>query len=297
MKAKPLILGLVTTIATSAAIAAAHSADAEAATAADFSPTASMIFVTANIGRDYPNPSVVSGAMKRIKDNSWNVADEHPRFIGWQEIDEGDLSGDTADEMGLLKDIYRPEWGWQQTLHRTTADGTREPLHVPEVGHAAQKSGQRVAFGSEGLSGISPTRLITVTRYANQNISHLNTHFISRAFDSCPNNCAERRERWWALWNNLKEQVRIEHTDGFNVVITGDWNRRPVADGWSPADIHTAGRLVKNGGIDHIVAVPRFNWTVIKPKNPDGSFKQGEWSIGIEEAHVAHWVTLRFTQQ
>ncbi|MGH3863003.1 hypothetical protein [Actinokineospora sp.] len=141
--------------------------------------------------------------------------------------------------MGILKDIYRPEWGWQQTLHRTRADGTQEPLHAPEVAHAAQKSGQRVASGSESLAGISPTRFITVTRNANQNISHLNTHVIARAFDTCPGDCAERRERWWALWNNLKEQVSIERAAGFNVVITGDWNRRLAPDGWSPADIHS----------------------------------------------------------
>lgn len=76
-------------------------------------------------------------------------------------------------------------------------------------------------------------------------------------------------------------------------MITGDFNRRKVDNGWGPADVHFHAVHVKNGGLDHIVAIPRGGWKVVKLRNADGSFKQGEWWIGID-SHEAHWVKLQF---
>lgn len=289
MKARPLVLALATTVVAATAIVSAHSA-ASGATTATYSPTSPMVFVTANIGRNYAGGSKISEVMNRLRHHAYDVSNGRPRFIGWQEIDEDD----PAAEMAILKDVYPADGGWQRTLYRERPDGSLEPLKVPEVAHDAQKSGSRVAFGSSGMAGVSPTRWITVTRFRNQNISFLNTHFIAGAFDDCAN-CAERRERWWAHWDSLKAQVATEHNDGFNVVITGDFNRRPVDGGWTPANLHSRARHVKSGGLDHIVAVPRAGWSVTKPRYADGSFKQGEWWIGID-SHEAHWVTLQFQQ-
>jgi len=286
MKAKPVVLALVTAIAGWAAIALTHPA-AIAGTVAQ-SPTGAMIFVTANIGRKYDSGSKPTEVMKRLRHNLNDVSNGHPRFIGWQEIDEDD----PAAELNILKATYPSDGGWQRTLYRERPDGKREALKVPTVAHDAQKSDQRIAFGSSGMAHVSPTRWITVTRFKNQNLSEINTHFIAGAFDDCQN-CPERRKRWSALWDHLKEQVAKEHSAGFNVVVTGDFNRRAGSGGWSPANVHPSAHLVKSGGLDHIVAVPRAGWNVVKPRYANGSFKQGAWGIGID-SHKAQWVTLRF---
>ncbi|MGH3737638.1 MAG: hypothetical protein ACRDT6_18810 [Micromonosporaceae bacterium] len=288
MKAKPVVLGLVTAIAGWAALAISQQAALGATTT--YSPTSAMTFVTANIGRDYGSGSKITEVMTRIRHNLYDVSNGRPRYIGWQEIDEDD----PAAELSILKDVYKYDGGWERTLYRDP-DGIRVPLKVPNVAHDAQKSDQRVAFGSSGMDGISPTRWITITRYQNQNISQINTHFIAGAFKDCPT-CAERRDRWWAHWRSLKDQVAREHNAGFNVVLTGDFNRRPDPGGWNPTNVHPDARHVKNGGIDHIVAVPRGGWKVVKQRYANGSYQQGEWWIGID-THQAHWVKLRFLRQ
>lgn len=285
-----LAVGVAAALAGSAAVVALHST-ADAATS--YGPTAAMVFTTANIGRGYPGAGTVSTAMKRIRDNMYTVSGGHPRFVGFQEIDEGDDIGDTADEMGILKNVYQYDNGWQRTIYRTTKDGKQVNLRVPEVAHDAQKSYRRIAYGADGLKGASPTRFITVTRYANQNISLLNTHFIASAWGTCSDRCAERRARWNQLWDNLATQVTTEHNAGFDVVVTADWNRTVASR--NPASIATGASLVRSRKYDHIVALPRAGWKVVKVKRADGSYKQGEWSLGIDD-HRAEWVEIRFAQ-
>ncbi|WP_117210559.1 hypothetical protein [Allorhizocola rhizosphaerae] len=293
MKVSPIVLAFVTTIAAPAVIVSSPAAVAGPATLAPYPPTSPMVFVTANIGRDYTGgASKISSTLERIRGNVNNASNGRPRFIGWQEIDEDD----PAEEMQILKDVYPSDTGWERSLNRTLPDGTTQPLKVPAVAHDAQKTEHRVAFGSSGLESASPTRWITITRFDNQNISFINTHFIAGAFGDCDNRCAERLDRWKAHWESLKDQVAREHNAGYNVVVTGDFNRRKVAGGWTPASVHPDAHQVKDGGVDHIIAIPRQGWQVDKIRYADGSFKQGEWWIGID-SHEAHWVTLQFQQR
>jgi hypothetical protein len=194
--------------------------------------------------------------------------------------------------MNLLKDIYPWDIGWDRHLYRM-ADGVQVPLKVPAIAHSAQKSDERVAVGSEGLEGKSPFRWITIMRFDNQKISFINTHFIADAYNGdCGPPCVSR---WNTHWDNLKTQVTNERQAGYNIVLTGDFNRR-VNDHWSPANVNGNARLVKAGNVDFIIAIPNSGWKVEKVHNQDGSPQQGEWPIGIDH-HEAHWVKLKFSVQ
>lgn len=255
-----------------------------------------MSFTTANIGRDYKAKAEVVAVFDKIGD----VLDAQggPRFIGWQEIGEGDPCGGTC-EIDALEGRFKSAAGWDTRLPQgKRPDGGTETVKVPITSKDADGTNPsvRAVFASPGWAGVSPTRFVTVVFYPERNLSMVNTHFIASAW-SCGSEPAKRRDYWEKDWQVLKAEVAEEHTKGRNVMVTGDLNR-PRAPGkcnpaWDPTTLHADARIVGGVGIDYLFAVPAGGNKFVASKKADGTPKDGDIALGID-GHKAHWVSGRF---
>lgn len=256
---------------------------------------ASMTYVTANIGRDYAARSEMVAALDRVGDAL--DARSGPRFIGWQEIGEGDPCGASC-EIDALRARFASAQGWD-TRHPmgTRPTGGSERVKVPVTSKGANADVRvRAVFASPGWAGVSPTRFVTVVHYPSRNLSVINTHFIAGAW-SCRSEVARRRDYWRQAWNVLRAEVATEHDRGRNVVITGDLNRPRAADScnpaWDPTSVHAGARVIGGAGIDYIFAVPAAPYRFVLARRADGTVQEGSIALGID-SHRAHWVAGRF---
>lgn len=254
-----------------------------------------MTYVTANIGRTYDTRAEVAAVFDHIGDVIG--ARSGPRFLGWQEIGEGDPCG--ADcEIEALRARFNTESGWE-TLRPsgTRPDGGSERVKVPVTSKGAGGSTSvRAVFASPGWAGVSPTRFVTVAYYAERNLSLIDTHFIAGAW-SCRSEVARRRDYWRRAWGVLRDEVAREHDRGRNVIVTGDLNRPRAANdcnpAWDPTSLHPSARVIGGAGIDYVFAVPAARWSFAYARRADGSVERGTISLGID-SHHAHWVAGRF---
>lgn len=253
-----------------------------------------MTYVTANIGRDYATRADVVPVFDRVADVIGRRTG--PRYIGWQEISEGDPCGD-ACEIEILRDRFAESAGWDTRRPTgTRPDGGTERVKVPVTSRGAVVTTARAVFASPGWSGVSPTRFVTVVHHADRNVSVLNTHFIAGAW-SCRSEVARRRDYWRRAWTVLREEVAREHDRGRNVVVTGDLNRPRATDScnpdWDPASLHARARVIGGVGIDYVFAVPAEGWSFTVSRRADDTPERGSIHLGID-GHEAHWVAGRF---
>lgn len=256
---------------------------------------AAMTYVTANIGRNYSGRSTVAAVFDRLGDNIGPRSG--PKFLGWQEIGEGDPCGGLC-EINALRNRFKTNWGWSTYhLRGQRPDGNRERAKVPVTSKGVNPNGPgRAVFASPGWAHVSPTRFVTVVRYAPRNLSVINTHFIAGAW-SCKPNRSRRRSYWWKAWRVLKQQVAQEHERGHNVVVTGDLNRPRQQNNcnpsWNPTSLHGRAKVIGGSGIDYVFAVPAAGYKFVVATRPNGTKKRGSIHLGID-GHQAHWVRGRF---
>lgn len=257
-----------------------------------------MTYTTANIGRDYSTRAQVAVVFDRVADDIG--AKSGPRFIGWQEIGEGDPCGNDC-EIEELEARFSSGGSWDTRRPRgERPDGGKELVKVPVTSKGASADIQaRAAFASPGWANVSPTRFVTVVRYPGRNLSLLNTHLIAGAW-SCKSSVAQRKDYWKRGWDVLKAEVAAESQAGWNVIVTGDLNRGRSSDScnpaWDPESLHARARIIGGAGIDYVFAVPAKAWRFAYARRADNSIKQGTISLGID-GHSAHWVTGRFTPE
>ena len=254
--------------------------------------SAEMTWVTANVGRNYSTRADVRAVFDKIGDAVANKTS--PKFIGWQEIGEGDPCGNCE-----IEEINaRFAGGWANYRPRgTRPDGGTERVKVPISSRGANNNVvRRAAFASPGWAGVSPTRFVMTTYHPSHNVSVVNTHLIAGAW-SCKSNVAKRRDYWRRGWRTLKAEVAKEREKGRNVIVTGDLNRPRAANNcnpqWDPASLHPAARIVGGVGIDYIFAVPAASQRFRTSKRADGSVKRGAITLGID-GHKAHWLMGHF---
>jgi hypothetical protein len=255
-----------------------------------------MTFTTANIGRDYKAKANVVAVFDKIGD----VMDgkSGPRFIGWQEIGEGDPCGGSC-EIDALRARFKDAANWDTRIPKgKRPDGGTETVKVPISSKGAEGTAPavRAVYASAGWAGVSPTRFVTVVYYPERKTSMVNTHFIAGAW-SCAGNEAKRRDYWQKAWTVLKAEVAKEHKAGRNVIVTGDLNRARATSkcnpAWTPASLHADAKVIGGTGIDYIFAVPAATHKFVVSKKADGSAKDGEIALGID-SHKAHWVSGKF---
>ncbi|MGE0784337.1 MAG: hypothetical protein AB7S26_01515 [Sandaracinaceae bacterium] len=251
-----------------------------------------MTFATANIGRSYANRAEMVAALDRVADAI--DARAGPRLIGWQEIGEGDPCG--TCEIEELEARFTSPWVTQHP--RGTRPGGSELVKVPVSARGVgDPAVVRAVFASPGWAGVSPTRFVTVARYADRNLSFVNTHFIASAW-SCGSNVAQRRDYWRQAWSTLKDEVAREHDRGLNVIVTGDLNRPRASNdcnpAWDPETLHPDARVIGGAGIDYVFAVPAAGWSFAYTRDGGGAIERGDVGLGID-GHRAHWVGGHFT--
>lgn len=259
---------------------------------------AELTYATANIGRNYNTKSEVQAVFNKIGD--FIGPRMRPKFVGWQEIGEGDPCGRTC-EIDAIHNRFKTQWGW--TTHHLKGlrpDGNRERAKVPitSKGVPDNMSG-RAVFASPGWAHVSPTRFVTVVYYAPRNLSVVNTHLIAGAW-SCKSHVAKRRDYWRRGWRVLQAEVAKEHDRGRNVIVTGDLNRprheNNCNPAWNPESLHSRAKIIAGAGIDYIFAVPATGYDFEVATRGDGSKKRGSIRLGID-GHKAHWVGGRFLSQ
>ncbi len=259
--------------------------------------TAEMTYATANIGRDYNTQAQVQAVFNHLGDVVGPKAG--PKYIGWQEIGEGDPCGGTC-EINALSNRFKTGWGWTTRHPRgRKPNGALERVKVPVTSKGAGNSAVRATYASAGWAGVSPTRFVTVVHYAARNVSVINTHFIAGAW-SCKSHVANRRDYWRDAWRVLKAEVAEEVSRGRNVVVTGDLNRPRGANNcnpaWEPTSLHGRAKVIGGAGIDYIFAVPAVGNRFVVSTRADGTKKKGTVVLGID-GHKAHWVSGRFRPQ
>jgi hypothetical protein len=258
--------------------------------------TVEMLFTTANIGREYKTKADVAAVFDKIGD----LLDDKqmPRFVGWQEIGEGDPCGDTCEREALTARFQMGDGWFTEIPKGKLPGGGTDVVHVPVTSRGAggDSAVVRAIFSQPGWEKVSPARFVTVVYYPDRNASLVNTHFIASAWN-CSDNTPQRREYWQKTWTVLKEEVAKEHDKGRNVVITGDFNRMRATSScnpkWDPESVHPAARIIGGAGIDYIFAVPAGDYKFALSKKGDGSTKAGEIVLGID-GHKAHWVAGQF---
>lgn len=255
---------------------------------------ATITYVTANVGRNYGARAEMTAALEDIR--SVVGARSGPKFIGWQEIGEGDPCGNCEAEEILAR--YSEERRWATRRPRgERPDGGSELVKVPITWKTADADASvRAVFASPGWAGVSPTRFVTVLHEASRNVSLINTHFIAGAW-SCKSNVQMRRDYWRRAWTTLKDEVAKEHERGRNVIVTGDLNRPRQANdcnpAWDPASLHARARVIGGRGIDYIYAVPAAGQRFVLARRSDDSVQRGAIELGID-SHAAHWVAGQF---
>ncbi|HET6612537.1 MAG TPA: hypothetical protein VFG83_11125 [Kofleriaceae bacterium] len=265
----------------------------DAGSGTDPSFEAEMTYTTANIGRTYDTRAQVAAVFDHIGDVMGGRSG--PRFIGWQEIGEGDPCG--TCEIEELRARFKTESGWETLRPRgTRPNGGTEKIKVPVTSKGPDSASAAAVFASPGWAGVSPTRFVTVVDYPTHNLSMINTHFIAGAW-SCKSEVAKRRDYWRQAWNTLKDQVAKEHDRGRDVIVTGDLNRPRSANdcnpAWDPTSLHANAKVIGGAGIDYIFAVPAAGWKFVLAKRTDGTVERGKISLAID-GHKAHWVAGRF---
>lgn len=254
-----------------------------------------MTYMTANIGRNYDTRAQMASVFNRIGDIIGPRTG--PKFIGWQEIGEGDPCGGSC-EIEELRGRFRTEWSWETRHPRgSKPNGGTERVKVPVTSKGANADiAVRAAFASPGWAGVSPTRFVTVVHYASRNVSVVNTHLIAGAW-ACRSEVARRRDYWRRGWGALKDEVAREHARGRNVIVTGDLNRPRGSNScnpaWNPASLHPRARVIGGESIDYIFAVPAAEWRFVVSRRPDGTAKRASIQLGID-SHKAHWVAGTF---
>ena len=254
-----------------------------------------MTYATANIGRDYATKSVMVNALGNIGDSMDKQSG--PRFIGWQEIGEGDPCGGSC-EIDAIHARFAAAKGWVTRRPKgTRPDGGTESVKVPVTSKGANDQlSAGAVYASAGWAGVSPTRFVTVVHYPTKNLSALNAHFIAGAW-SCKSNVDKRKKYWKEDWQTLKAQVAKEHDKGHNVIVTGDLNRARKASScnpaWDPTLLHPGASIIGGAGIDYIFSVPSAGYKFAVSRRSDGSAKKGSITLGID-THKAHWVKGRF---
>ncbi len=276
--------------------AAGSAAGASGAAGAPGTPASEveMTFTTANIGRDYGTKADVAAVFDKIGD----VLDgkSGPRFVGWQEIGEGDPCGSSC-EIDALEARFKAGWTTRRPKGEKPGGGS-EVVKVPVTSRDAEGAGAQVraVYASAGWAEVSPTRFVTVVYYPERMLSIVNTHFIAKAW-SCGSEEAKRREYWKKGWAVLQAEVAKEHQAGRNVIATGDLNRKRAADNcnpaWQPSSLHADAKVIGGTGIDYIFAVPASGRQFVGSKKADGTTKGGTIPLGID-GHEAHWISGRF---
>ncbi len=245
-----------------------------------------MVYTTANIGRTYGTKAEVQKVFDKIE--GVISGKSGPKFIGWQEIGEGDPCGDSC-EYSALKAAFTASAGWETVRPKSvkvpiSSKGANDTIYT------------RATFASPGWAGVSPTRYVVVSFHKSRNLSAINTHFIAGAW-SCKSSVAKRKEYWKQAWQVLKSEVSTEVDKGRNVVVTGDLNRPRGANScnpaWDPESLHPRAKDVGGSGIDYVFAVPAVGYKFVVSKKSDGSPKKGSITLGID-SHEAHWVIGSF---
>jgi len=216
-----------------------------------------------------------------------------PRFIGWQEIGEGDPCG--TCEWDALTARLKASAGWDNRRPAgKRPDGNTETVKVPVSAKDADGKGPvaRAVYASAGWAGVSPTRFVTVVYYPERNLSLVNTHFIAGAW-SCKSEVEKRKDYWRDAWKVLKAEVAEEHDKKRNVVVTGDLNRARATSNcnpdWEPQSLHPDARVVGGTGIDYVFAVPAAGNKFVESND-------GTIDLTID-SHNAHWVSGKFVDK
>ena len=218
-----------------------------------------MVYTTANIGRSYNTKADVQKVFDKVGDVIGGKSG--PKFIGWQEIGEGDPCGASCEINALLA-RFTTAGGWK-TVHPNgkKPGGGSELVKVPITSKGANDTiSTRATFASPGWAGVSPTRFVVVSFHKNRNLSTINTHFIAGAW-SCKSNVAQRKDYWKQAWKVLKSEVATEIGKGRNVVVTGDLNRPRAQDScnpaWDPSSLNARASVVGGAGITMHVELVR----------------------------------------
>jgi hypothetical protein len=255
-----------------------------------------MVYATVNIGRDYKTKADVHAVIDKVGDVVGSKTG--PKFIGWQEIGEGDPCGGSC-EIDSIHSRFASGNSW--TTHRPAGqrpDKGWETVKVPITSKGSSDFVVRAEFASPGWSGVSPTRFVTVVRYKDRGLAVLNTHFIAGAW-SCKSNVAKRKDYWQQAWNVLKAEVKKEHDLGRNVIVTGDLNRprgqNSCNPAWKPASLHAQAEIIGGENIDYIFAVPAAGNKFVFSKQ-NGAKLTGSIALGID-GHKGHWVIGSFLEK
>jgi hypothetical protein len=269
--------------------------DNSGAAAKEGADSITMNYVTANIGRNYGSQAKMRSAVDNVGDVIGPK--KGPRFIGWQEIGEGDPCGKGC-EIAAIRDRFKKTNGWAtRRPNGQRPNGSWETPKVPITFKGANDNvSARSVFASPGWSGVSPTRFVTVTHHPQRNLSIVNTHLIAGAW-SCKSHVQKRREYWSKGWKRLKAEVAKEHAKGRNVIVTGDLNRPRGSNKcnpkWDPTSLHPRAKIVGGASIDYIFAVPASGRKFAVSVSATGTKRRGSIFLGID-GHKAHWVRGRF---
>jgi hypothetical protein len=112
----------------------------------------------------------------------------------------------------------------------------------------------------------------------------MNTHFVANAYNGGEN--ARLKSFWDTAWKKLRSEVSSLNNRGYDIVITGDFNRNSELP-----QLHDGTRSIMRNGPDRILAVPAdkrkitdVNTGVIK--TPSG-----------ESFHANLWATITFANK
>jgi len=228
-----------------------------------------QVHTLTNVGRG--NIAAQRRAIPAVKQRHKNA------LHGLIEIGEADGS---INEPWIVKNTFPDPW-------RRVGISKKHPI-VAKLGKSWKFIGGETIFAVGGQARSWPNRYFTVVKYQKRlnpknKLARVNTHFAPGAFNNkIEHNQALRLAAWNEHWEGLRELIKELRQDGFDVVVSGDFNRQ----GKFP-HLHRAAILVAHESVDRIYAIPAKGR---KAEVRDS----GTAPIGVD-FHKHIWVKVKFS--
>lgn len=263
------------------AVASASSASGVPTSTTPHRVTATNTFAFQNIGHETNGLQVMrlmrAGVIKRSTTGN--------RFYDFAEIGEGKTAAD-AREHNELKHVFGP--------NRWVDFRTDDPVKNLATS-AWHNDGTTVVplAGGRGIKKCSPPRHLIVGKWhwgtnPATKLAVVNSHFTTGAYNkgmpACKrNNIAKRL--WDRSWIDLQTEVRALRGDGYDVVVTADFNRRTRLPYLVQRTV-----VAEHRGPDWILAAPIGARRVVVKR-------RGYFATRGESFHPTIWSTVTFTDK
>lgn len=189
-----------------------------------------------NLGREEASATAVFQTIKDGLGGRPNVV------YNFAEIDEGD-----SGEHAALKNVFGND-GWSNFSSRVPSLNRLDGKKWKSAGNESLKF-----HGATGNNS-GPERVLTISKFQGvqsgaTKVAVLNTHFVANAYNGRMD--SDLKKFWDTAWTKLKAKVATLHDNGYDIVITADFNRQNDLP-----KLHDGTRQLSRIGPDRILAIP-----------------------------------------